>query len=221
MAEETESEAFAFTGALNNAGDIGHDETLMVVIADDTQGRLQRCEGIVGDLRTGTGEGGEERRLTGIGKADETDICQKFQLEDDRHLLHGLSRLCIARCLVSGGAELKVAKATAAALEKNHLLTVVGDVTDILARFRIVDDGATGNIDVDILTVGAVAFITTTIATMFGEDMPLVFQMEEGPVVMVAAQDHAAAMPTVTTVGTTIGVVLHVAQMHGSSASLS
>ena len=56
---------------------------------------------------------------------------------------------------------------------------------------------------------------------MLGEDMTLVFQMEQRPVVVVAAQDDAAAVAAVAAVGATIGLILHMAQVHGPSAAFA
>ena len=44
---------------------------------------MQRGEGIVGDLRLGGGDGGEEGRLAGIGQADEAGIGDQLQPQPD------------------------------------------------------------------------------------------------------------------------------------------
>ncbi len=47
MAQKAESEALAFAGALDDAGDVGHDEGAALAVADDAHGGLQRGEGVV------------------------------------------------------------------------------------------------------------------------------------------------------------------------------
>ena len=117
MAEESEAEALALRGALDDTRDVGHHKRLVVAIAHDTQRRLHRGKGIVGNLRTGIGERRHQRGLTRIGEAHQTDVSQKFQLQDDRHLLHRLTRLRITRCLIGGGTELEVSESAPAAFE--------------------------------------------------------------------------------------------------------
>ena len=63
--------------------------------------------------------------------------------------------------------------------------------------------------------------ILAAVAAMLRKDMTLVLQVQQCPVVMVAAQDDAAALAAVTAVGTTIGVVLHMAEVHRPSTTLA
>ena len=65
------------------------------------------------------------------------------------------------------------------------------------------------------------ALVLATVATMLGKDVSLVLQVEQRPVVMVAAQDDAATLAAVAAVRPAIRIVLHVAQVHGASAALA
>jgi hypothetical protein len=56
---------------------------------------------------------------------------------------------------------------------------------------------------------------------MFCENVPLILQVQQRPVVMVAAQDDAATLAAVTTVRTSVGVILNMAEMHGSPSALA
>ncbi len=64
-------------------------------------------------------------------------------------------------------------------------------------------------------------FVAPSVASMFGKDMSLIFQVEQCPVIVVATQIDAASTPSVTSVGATIGLILHVAQVHGAPATFS
>ena len=48
---------------------------------DDAEAGMQRGERIVGDLRLGGGDGGEEGRLAGVGQADEADVGDQLQAQ--------------------------------------------------------------------------------------------------------------------------------------------
>ena len=86
MAEEAVADADALMRALDQAGNVGDDEFARVD-AGDAEAGMQRGEGIVGDLRLGRGDGGEEGRLAGIGQADQPGIGDQLQPQPDRALL--------------------------------------------------------------------------------------------------------------------------------------
>ena len=221
MAQEAQSEAFSFCCTLNDAGDVGHDKRLVVAVAHDTQRGLHGGEGVVGNLRTGIAQRRQQCRLARIGKAHQSDVSQQFQFQDDGHLLHRFPRLGIARCLVRSGAELEVAQSAAAALQQHNLLPVVGNITYILTRLGIVDHRSTRHVDIHVLAIGTMTLVLAAITAMLGKDVALILQVQQCPVVMVAAQDDAAALAAVTAVGTAVRVVLHMAQVHRAPATLT
>ena len=100
-------------------------------------------------------------------------------------------------------------------------MSVVGDVANVFARLGIINHCAARHVDILVLAVGAVAFVAAAIASMFGKHMALVFQVQQCPVVVVASQVDASAFAAVTTVGTSIRVVFHVAQVHGTSSAFA
>ena len=51
--------------------------------------------------------------------------------------------------------------------------------------------------------------------------MPLIFQMEQGPEIMVATEIYTAAVTAVTAVRTAIGLVFHMTQVHRPTAALA
>ena len=63
--------------------------------------------------------------------------------------------------------------------------------------------------------------VFATVATVLGEDMSLVLQVQQSPIVMVATQENAATLTTVTTIRTAVGIVFHMFQVHRAPATLS
>jgi hypothetical protein len=86
MAEEAVADADAFMRAFDQAGNVGQHEFARVD-ARHAEARMQRRERIVGDLRLGGGDGGEEGRLAGIGQADQTGVGDQLQPQPDRLFL--------------------------------------------------------------------------------------------------------------------------------------
>ena len=68
VAEELEAEAAALARALDEAGHVGDGEA-DVARLHDAEVRMQRGEGVVGDLRPRGGDGGDQARLAGGGEA--------------------------------------------------------------------------------------------------------------------------------------------------------
>ena len=221
VTKETQTEAASLAGTLDDAGDVGHHERLIVAIGHDAQRGFHRCERIVGNLRAGIRQCTHQRRLAGIGESHEADIGQQLQLEDDGHLLHGLAGLCEAWCLIGGRAELEVAESTATTLEQDDFLSVVVHVAHKLTCLGIVDHRTRRHIDVDIAAIGAVTLVGTAVATVFSEDVSLIAQVQQGPIVVVAAQDDITTPAAVTAVGTAVVVVLQMLQMHRAATALS
>ena len=65
------------------------------------------------------------------------------------------------------------------------------------------------------------AFVTSSVSPMLGEHMPLVFQVEERPVVMVSTEVDTTSVATIATIGSSVGIVFHMFQVHGTPAALS
>ena len=63
---------------------------------------MQRGEGIVGDLRFGGADDGEEGRLAGIGQADQAGIRDQLQPQPDPALFALLAGIGVARRAVGG-----------------------------------------------------------------------------------------------------------------------
>ena len=88
MAEEAVADAGAFGRALDQPGNVGEDE-LAALVADDAELRAEGGERIVADLGAGVGDGVEEGRLAGVGKADEADVGEQLEPQPDPHFLAG------------------------------------------------------------------------------------------------------------------------------------
>ena len=86
MAEKAVAEPVALVRALDQARDVGEDE-FASVDPHHAEAGMERGEGIVGDLRLGGGDGGEEGRLAGIGQADQAGIGDQLEPQPDRLLL--------------------------------------------------------------------------------------------------------------------------------------
>ena len=221
MTEEAQTQAPPLAGALDDAGDIRHDERAVVAIAHDAEVRLQRSERIVGNLRFGRGDDGKEGGLPGVGKAHETDVGQELQLENNRPLLGRFAGLGITRGLIRGRPEIPVAEAAASAFEEHNLLSVLRNIANKLARFRIIDHCAAGHLDYAVFAVFAEAALGSAAFAVRGKDMPLELEVEKCPIVAVSAQIDMAAPAAVAAVGTALREILRTAEMGGAAPAFT
>ena len=116
MPEELVSQSLPAMRAFDQAGDVRDDKAAFVAQADDAEVRDECGEWVIGDLRTRRGDARDQRRLAGIGKADQAHIGQQLQLEAEELLLAGFSRLDLAGRAVGRRREMGVADAATAAL---------------------------------------------------------------------------------------------------------
>src|SRR5262249_7659025 len=96
MPEEAVAQPGALMRALDEAGDIGEDEFAALVF-DPPEVGMQRCEGIIGNLRLGGAARRKEGRFARIGQANDAGICNQLESQLDRQLLAGLAGIGMAR----------------------------------------------------------------------------------------------------------------------------
>lgn len=86
--------------------------------------------------------------------------------------------------------------------KQDEFLSVFGDFPDDFARFYIAGDRSQRHIDNHIFAVFARTTGSATRFTVLGEDMALVFQVDQRPELAVAAQDDTASLAAVAAVRT-------------------
>ena len=121
VTEKAVAEPVAFMGAFDQAGNVRQHE-FAAIDADDPEMRMQRREGIIGDLRLGGLTRGEESRFAGIGQADEAGIGDELQAQPDGALVTLQARIGTARRPVGRGREMGIAEAAIAALGEDEAL---------------------------------------------------------------------------------------------------
>ena len=87
----------------------------------DPQIRVLGGERIVGDLRSGAAQAGQQGRFAGIGQTDHADVGDQFEFQDKPAFLAGMSSFVFARGLIGGRHEGEVAFAALAAAGDRHL----------------------------------------------------------------------------------------------------
>ena len=132
-----------------------------------------------------------------------------------------LARLSVARRLIRGRLEMGVASAAAPAFEQHHLLPVRGDVAEVFARFGVEGHRAAGHLDDAILAVAAGAAFGAAAAAGGGHHVTLELEVQQRPIVPVAAQIDVSAPSAVAAVGPSARDVLLAAEVGRPGAALA
>ncbi len=157
VAEELEAEALALAGAFDEAGHVG-DREAHVARLDDTEVRVQRREGIVGDLGPRRRDRGDQARLARRRVAHQGDVGDGLQLEEDIALPPGRAQQGEAGRLALGVGERRVAEAADAAGGDDEAHARLDHVDERLAG-DVLDDGADRHGQLEALSGGAGAVI--------------------------------------------------------------
>src|SRR4051812_14724629 len=129
MTEEAVADPCSLVRAFDQPGNIGEHE-LAALVAYDAEVWMQRGERILGDLRLGGGDERKQRRLAGVGQADDADIGDQLQPEPYPPLLALEARIGAARRTVGGGLEVRVTEAAVAACGETLALAEFGEIGD-------------------------------------------------------------------------------------------
>ena len=210
----------ALSGALNDAGDVRHDEGHALIYINNPQIGIQGRKMVVGNLRVGVGGDGKQGGFAHVGEAHKTHVCQKLQLQNHVPLLPLETGLGKPGNLTGGGGVMGIAPAAPSALGKNEILAG-GHVHNDLIRFGVPHDGAPGNLDDQVFAPFARHFSTLTADAGGGLVLALVAEIQKSGQVVVDPENDAAAMSAVAAVRAAGGHIFFPVERHRSIAAPS
>ncbi len=198
VGEKLVAEAHAGGGALDQAGDVGQHELALAVV-DRAEDRLERRERVIGDLRSGAGEPGEERGLAGVRKAHEASVGKQLQPQLDPTGFPLEPALREPRRLARGGGEALVAVSPGAA-RRDHRTLACGDQV-IAAPLEPLHLGPGRDRHDDVVAASAVALAALPTSASPGALVRRVAQRREVAARRIALEDDVAAPAAVAAVG--------------------
>ena len=132
--EEPDPEAVPLVRALDEAGHVRRDERPEALPRDDAEVRDERRERVVGDLRAGGRDRGDEGRLARVRQADEGHVREELQLEGELELDALAARVGAPRRAVRGRREAGVSLPALSARGHEERLALLDEVAEDLAR---------------------------------------------------------------------------------------
>jgi hypothetical protein len=221
MPQELMPEAGAFSGAFDEAGDVGDDEALAFRRAHDAQLRRECRERVVGNLRARGGNGANQRGLAGVGQAEQADVGQHLELEMQAPLLARFAGRRLARRAVRARFEVQVAKPALATPGDERARAVAIEIGDELRGVRVGDDGADRHAQHDVVRAVAILVRTTSVFAALRAMDAREAVIDERVDVAIGDGEYAAAAPAVTAVGASTRDVFLAPERRGAVAAIA
>ena len=202
MGQEFMSQAQAFRGPFDQAGNIRHDETARSVQVHNAQDGRQGREMIVGDLGPGVGHHGQQGGFSNVGKSDQTYVRNDLELQQEFQGLGRLAGLGVFGRLHGRCGVVHVAVAAPAAFEQEKTAVLTGHIRDDLAGRQLPDNGALRHFQDQVLSPFARAAFLFAVFAVLGfvfADMP---EIHQGIQAFIYLQIDTAAVTAVTPVRT-------------------
>ncbi len=206
VAEELVPEPAPLAGPLDEAGEVGDDELGLVVEPHHAEVRLERRERVVGDLRLGGGDGGDERGLPDAREPHEGHVGHQLELEPQPVLLADLALLGEGRRAPAVRQEAGVAPAAPPALGGQPAVARVEQVGQIGAVL-VAHHRALGHRHLDVGATPPVLPLALSVGPALGGAVGVVLERDQGRHVAVDHEPHAPAGATVAPVGAAEGDV--------------
>src|SRR5207237_73983 len=151
-----QSEPGSGVGALDQPGQVRHDERDILPQFDDAQHGLQGGEGVVANLRPGRAGRGQQRRFAGVGKPNQAGIGDQLQLQPQPTRFPRLPQLGEARGLTGGGLEAGVTPPAPPPAADDEPLVCSHEIRDRLPLL-VLDERARRDLQDQVVRVSAVA----------------------------------------------------------------
>ena len=215
------AEARAFGRALDQSRDVGDDEAAVLVGAHDAEVGCEGRERIVGDLGPRGGDRADQRRLAGVGHAQQPHVGEHAQFEAEPARLAFLPGGRLPRRPVGARLEVQVAQAPATALRDLRALAVVGEVGEALAAVGVGHHRAHRHAQHDVLAALAVLVGTAAVLAALRAEQPRVAILDQRVDVAVGDDEDAAAAPAVAAVRAAARDVLLAPERHRAVAAVA
>ena len=208
VAQEFEAEALALGCAGDQAGHVG-DRVACVAGHDDAKVRHERRERIVGDLRLGGADGGDEAGFAGRREADERHVGDGLEFEDDVALLAEFAQQREAGGAAGAVRQRRVAQTARATRCGDEAVAFVAQVGELFAgllgralrALRLEDDGADRHGQDQVVALGSVLGVAQAHRAVAGGAMRHEAVVEQAVGVAGRLEDDRSAVAAVAAVG--------------------
>ena len=226
MLQKSIPESLARVRSFDKAGHVGDDEAAIAAQRHHTKIRHQGRERVVGDFGTRGRNPRDQRRLAGVGIADEADVCEQLEMKLE---LFGFARepvFAAAGRPIRRADKSRVAAPADASLGHQHALAGFDEIADerrLFGRvFRLlVDERADRDLELDIGSVLAGAVRALAVAAAARVKLSIESEGYERVDVGAGNGKDGTALASVTTVGAAARNELLAPEAHAAGAAVS
>ena len=191
------TETHALSRTVDEAGDVGHDEALLVVRLDHAEHRRNRREVVLRNLRPRSRDRRDETGLAHAWITHEAHIREQLQLEDETFLLARLAELGKRRRAVRSRGKLRIAATAAPPLGDNGLLTDLREIRKHFARGLVLNDGTRRYLHVAGRRIVAVLVLDIAVLTVLRLELAMIAEIQQRVQILVDDKDDVAATAAV------------------------
>ncbi|MPM21982.1 hypothetical protein SDC9_68432 [bioreactor metagenome] len=188
--------------AFDQPRDVRHRQPAEIGIFHHPDHRMQRGEGVRRHLGPRRRNRPQQRRLAGVGIADQPGVGDGFQFEFEPEFLAFAALFGLARSPVAAGGKTGVAAPALAAMRHHHFHAGGFHIRHQLAGVGIDHYGPDRHLDQNVGSLAPVHVLAFAVGSMLRGVMAVVAQIDQALLIDFGLKDHIATGAAVAAVGT-------------------
>ena len=219
--QEAQPQASTVGGTFNQPRYVGHYKVLMHPQLHHAQVWHQGGERVVGHFGLGRRDRTNQRRLTGVGHAQQAHIRHHFHFQAQVTTVAFGARRGAPRRAVGRGFEVNVTQATTTTGRHQHDLPDLGHIGNHLKGVFINHRGAYRHFYVQVFTSFTAHLAAHAALPIFSFVETLKFEINQGVERIITNQINAATVAAITTIGATLGHIFLAAKAQTAIAAFT
>ena len=215
------SQTNAFAGAFYQTGNISQYEGIAVSAFYHAQIGSQCGKVIVCDFRVRVCYHGQQCRFANIRETNQTNVCDKFQFQNDVIFFCHSAGFRITGCLSGGCCEVLIALAAFTAVNQDFFFPVFGNIRHNLAAFRFTDNSTNRHFDDNAFAVFTEAVAFAAVLTVACLEHSLITEVHKGTHAFVPYKNHVAASAAVTAIRAAVGNIFRTEERNHTIAAVA
>ena len=194
------SQPDSLVGAGDKTRDIGHPDCGVVVVNDRSDNGMQGCKRVRSHFRMRVTDDGQQRRLSGIGVADNADVRHYLQFQGDELLfpLHPVRML--ARRPVPWPLPMAIAQSTLATLCHHKCHSVRHEIAKRIAACLVMHNCPARHRNHQVGSIPTMTILALAMPPVLRMPLRHIEDAYQGIDVLVGAQNHIPAPAAVTAI---------------------
>jgi hypothetical protein len=220
VTKETVSKTATIGRTFDQTGKIGNDEFKIVLYPNDTKVWFECGEGVISDLGLRRGNTRDKGGLAHAWETDESNVGHQLEFKIEPLLLADFT------LFRKGGGAANIRKETGVALSsttargRHPAIPLVNEIGQHRS-FEVMNDGALGDKNDEIVGSGSVHFLALTMDAVWGSAVRMVFEGKQRRDISISNKPDIAAPATIAAIGSTFGHMRLTTEGNAACAAVS